>query len=41
MAETEKDDGDDQLREEEKERYGCGVQNPFVTGKIEVSEEQL
>jgi hypothetical protein len=38
MTETEKSDGDDQLREEEEERCACDVQNPFVTEGIEVSE---
>lgn len=40
MAETEKDDSNDQLREKEKERCVCDVQDPFVTEKIEVSERQ-
>ena len=39
MAKTEKDDSDDQLGEEEKERCACDVQDPFVTGKIEESEQ--
>ena len=41
MGETEKDHSDDQLSEEEKEWYSCDVQNPFITGKIKVSEEQV
>jgi hypothetical protein len=41
MAEKEKNDGDDELSEEEKEWYACDVQNPFVSGNIEVSEEQV
>jgi len=41
MAETEKDDSDDHLGEEEKEWYACDVQDPFIAGKIEVSEEQV
>jgi len=41
MPETEKDDSDDQLGEKEKEWCACDVQNPFVTRKIEVSEEQV
>ena len=31
MTETEKSDGDDQLREEEEEWCACDVENPFVT----------
>jgi len=38
MTETEKSDGDDQLREEEEEWCACGVEDPFVTGGIKVSE---
>ena len=41
MPDAEKDDSDDQLGEKEKERCACDVKNPFVTGKIEVSEEQV
>lgn len=40
MTETEKSDGDDQLREEEEEWCACDVQNPFVTEGIKVSESQ-
>ncbi len=36
MPETEKDDSDNQLGEEKKERCACDVQNPFVTRKISV-----
>jgi hypothetical protein len=38
MAETGKNDSDDELSEEEKEWYACDVQNPFIPGKIGVSE---
>ncbi len=38
MTETEKSDGDDQLREEEEEWCARDVQNPFVTEGITVSE---
>jgi hypothetical protein len=38
MTETEKSDGDYQLREEEKEWRACDVQNPFVTEGIKVSD---
>jgi hypothetical protein len=41
MPDTEKNDSDDQLGEEEKEWCACDVQNPFVTGKTEESEEQV
>ena len=41
MAETEKDDSNDELREEEKEWCVCDVQDPFVAEKIEVSEGQV
>jgi len=40
MTETEKSDGDDQLREEEEEWCACDVQNPFVAEGIKVSESQ-
>lgn len=40
MPEKGKDDGDDQLGEEEKEWCTGDIQDPFVSGKIEVSEEQ-
>jgi hypothetical protein len=40
MPEKGKDDSDDQLGEEEKKWCAGDVQNPFVTGKIEVSEGQ-